>query len=57
MSKYILLKKIIANIAKKFDPKCCKYINVVKALNRKVTFWTSVFDLSSINARILYVAK
>ena len=54
MSEYTILRKVISNIAKKFDPKCCKYINVVKAYSRKVILGNSVFDLSSINAKILY---
>ena len=40
--------------AKTFDPECCKYINVAKAYSRKVTLGNSVFDLSSINAKIFY---
>ena len=29
MSEYIILRKIISNIAKTYDHKCCKYINNV----------------------------
>ena len=54
MSEYTILRKVISNIAKNFDPKCCKYINVAKTYSRKVILGNSVFDLSSINATILY---
>ena len=49
ISEYTILKKLIGNIATRFDAQGCLYINTANAFRRRVTIGRTVYDLSLLN--------
>ena len=54
ISEFVIVKTCICKLAKKFDSKCCKYINAKISLERRVMLGNSLYDLKDINTKLCY---
>ena len=53
INEFVIVKKCICKLAKKFDSKCCKYVNKI-SLERRVMLGNSLYDLKDINTKLCY---
>ena len=49
ISEFVIAKKCICKLARKFDSKCCKYINAKISLERRVILGNSLYDLKALS--------